>query len=93
MERRDKDEWPISSRSESTDSSSSVQAATKGERETLVNTLNGIIFDFLFTEPVRTEEGEHCTRRSIRWIDRTRSVVFFVAYFLLMNCLVDDKSR
>ena len=38
-------------------------------------TLNGIIFDFIFIEPVRTRNGEHCARRAIQRMDRTRSVV------------------
>ena len=38
-------------------------------------TLNGIIFDFIFIEPVRTRNSEHCTRRAIQRMDRTRSVV------------------
>ena len=47
-------------------------------------TVERIVFDSVFVEPVRTRDGEDSGRRSIEWTDRARSVA---------RRLIDDEVQ
>ena len=54
------------------------------DKAALSRTIEGIVFDSVFVEPVRTRDREESARRSIAWTDRARSIA---------RRLVDDEVQ